>query len=436
MKPPPRACLLAAVAATLLAQQPADPTERLAKARALLVARASRLPDYTCVQTVDRQYFTHLHPQTPHTQPTCATITAENQRKGHNPTLASTDRLRLDVKVSHGNEIGTWAGASQFGSRSVFDLIGGGPYGTGMLGTLIGDTFENGGATYQYLGEDTTNGTRLAAYSFQVPVDSSHYRVKACFCDTPSASPGRDWTTTPFSGVFWLDPDTLELRRLTVQASHLSPETGICEAVTTIDYQKVPVGTGEFLLPRQSVIRVVSRDANESQSTAVYSGCREYLGEAAIRFDDAPAEELAKEKLPAIPVTAAPLPAGISFSLALTSPIDTDTAAAGDIVTAKLRKPIGTSDEVLAPAGAMVQGRIVQMQHTLRWPRHFTIAIRLEKLEVGGVSRPLYAIGDAPAWKSPLVAAFEFRTSRSHYVVPAGDESNWVTVAPPPEERK
>jgi len=65
------------------------------------------------------------------------------------PTLASrsklesSDRLRLVLKVSAGLEIGSWAD-SQFTVRNIFDLIGGGPYGTGMLGALITDIFVNG----------------------------------------------------------------------------------------------------------------------------------------------------------------------------------------------------------------------------------------------------------------------------------------------------
>ena len=433
MKPPLRACSLVAVTTALLAQQPADDTEILAKARALLVARARRLPDYTCVQTVDRQYFQHPHPLPRHRQPSCAAIAAENQRKPRALALAATDRLRLDVKVSRGKEIGTWAGASQFGSRSVFDLIGGGPYGTGMLGTLISDTFENGGATYQYLGEQTIDGARLVAYSFQVPVESSHYRIKTCDCPESSAS-GAHWTTTPFSGVFWLDPDSLELRRMTIQPHELPPEAGTCEAVTTIDYQKARVGTGEFLLPRRSAIHVVARDANETQATAVYTGCREYHGEATIRFDDAPAGG----QIQPAAAPAAPLPSGVSLSLALTAPIDTDTAAAGDVVTAKVVKPARyrASKVVLVPAGAKVEGRILQMQHWLQWPSHFTIAIRLEKLEVDGVSRPLYARGVAFPGRAPLAAEFTFSTNKKRYIVPAGYQSNWITVEPRLEEKK
>ena len=411
----------------LLAQQPTDPTALLAKARALLVARAKRLPDYTCVQTVDRQYFKHRHPQLPPLP--CAQIAAFNKDNPHDLGLQSTDRVRLELKVSQGMEIGAWAGASQFGARSVFDLIGGGAYGTGTLGTLLADIFENGGATYKYMGEETARGLKLAAYGYRVPAGSSHYEVKT----------GSDWTATAFSGVFWIDLDSLDLRRLVVDANELPPESRGCEAETTVEYQKVPVGTGEFLLPLRSAMRMVMTDATETRTTAVYSGCREYHGEATIRFDDAAvAGEVQAAASPTVP-----LPGSLSLSLALTSPIDTDTAAAGDIVTARLRKPVHIAKEVLVPAGATVEGRIVQMQHWLEKPRHFTISLLLEKLEVRGVATPLFArptwkdelagIVLPPMWQSPLVAAFVFTTDKNRHIVPAGYQTNWVTVAPQQE---
>src|ERR1035438_8645450 len=151
--------------------------------------------------------------------------------------------------------------------------------------------------------------------------------------------------------------------------STLSPGTAIWDV--SVEYQKVPVGTGEFLLPLRSAMRMVMTDATETRTTAVYSGCREYHGEATIRFDDAAvAGEVQAAASPTVP-----LPGSLSLSLALTSPIDTDTAAAGDIVTARLGKPVHMAKEVLVPAGATVEGRIVQMQHWLEKPRHFTISL-------------------------------------------------------------
>lgn len=430
MKPLPRACLFVAVTVALLAQQPSDPAELLAKARDLIIARAKRLPDYVCVQTVDRQYFNRRPRQ--HSPSTCAQSAALNKDNPHDLALHATDRLRLELKVSRGMEIGAWPGETQLGSRSVFDLASGGAYGTGALGAFFGDIFETGAATYTYVGEGMSGTIKLAVYGYSVPAGSSHYQVKT----------GSGWTPTAFQGAFWIDLDSLDLTRLMVDANELPPESGGCQDETTVEYQKVKVGTGEFLLPLRSSMRMVNTDATETRTTAVYSGCREYHGEATIRFDNAAMSgEVQADAAPA-----SPLPAGLSLSLALTSPIDTDTAAAGDIFTAKLRKPVRTSKGILAPAGATVEGRIVRMRHWLEQPRHFTISLMLEKVEVHGVTTPIYAKPSREAGstriylplmgQSPLVSVLEFTTDKPRHIVPVGYQTTWVTVAPPSEEKQ
>jgi hypothetical protein len=419
---------MAAVTTALLAQQPSDPTELLAKARDLIVARSKRLPDYTCVQTVDRRHFKHLQVRYP--PPSCAQITALDRDNPADLLLMATDRLRLQLKVSQDAEIGTWAGTSQFSSSSVFELISG-AYGTGTLGTFFGDIFEDGGAIYKYSGQTTAGGIKLAAYGYQVPLGSSHYEVKT----------GSGWTATGFSGFFWIDADSLDLRLLQVVAKEMPPETNGCEAETTVEYAKVKVGTGEFLLPVRSSMRMVMADATEMESTAGYSAWREYHGEATIRFDGEPAGG----EVPVAASASGPLPAGLSLSLALTSPIDTDTAAAGDVFVAKLRKPVRIAHEVVAAAGSAVEGRIVQMQHWMGTPRSFTICVLLS-MEVDGRATPLYArlsredesrgVHLPPFGQSPLAAALVFATDKSRHIVPAGYQTNWITVDPPAEERK
>jgi hypothetical protein len=432
------ACSAIAAAAALAAQQPLNPTEKLERARALVIERERRLPDYTCLQTVDRQYFKprHKHDQTPCDRP-------------HAPgdlVLASSDRLRLDLKVSQGEEIGSWPG-SQFTSANIFDLVGGGPYGTGVLGALISDTFVKGGASYQYRGEETSAGLPLSGYRYQVPAASSHYQVRS----------GSGWAPAAFSGEFWIDADSQKLRRLTAQSRGLPPESGACAVETTVDYQEAQAGTGAFLLPHESSMHIVMRDGNETQFAAAYSGCREYRGEATIRFDEAPTESAAQN--PTGPVAA--IPEGLSFSLALDEPIDSDKAAAGDLVKAKMRKPVrpSKSKTVLVPADAEVVVRIVKMQHVLGEHPRFEIGLMPEKVQVGGAWRPLHAkvevreslnVEDVqhgtvasdpgssasiiiipPAGQSPLISAFLFPTSRSRYVVPAGYVSEWETIGPP-----
>ena len=427
----PARLLIAVIAATalLFAQQPLDPTERLVRARNALAERDKRLPDYTCVQTVDRRYFKRRHMETP--PPGC------NQIRSLSPdtlVLEMTDRLRLDLKVSQGVEIGAWSDG-QFTSQSIFGLIDGGPYGTGTLGALISDVFLNGSATYGYTGEDTAIGTRLWAYSYQVPAGASHYQVRA----------GSHWIATAFHGAFWLDANSLDLERITEQATELPPETFACEAETAVDYQKVKIGAGEFLVPRHSSLRLVMQNETEAQIDAVYSGCREYRSEATIRFDQLPATGDTKTA----EAPAAHLPKGLTLSLGLTDPIDTDTAAAGDIVRARVRRAVRDHQckAVVAPAGSIVEGRIVQIQHWLDAPRRFQISLVLERLETGGVWRPLYArvhrqnsmleaLAVVPVGQSAVSAPFVFETNKSRYRVPAGYETEWITVELPEAQER
>jgi hypothetical protein len=122
---------------------------------------------------------------------------------------------------------------------------------------------------------------------------------------------------------------------------------------------------------------------------------------------------------------------------------------------AKVRKPVRdeVSKEILIPAGATVQGRILQMEHWLASPA-FHVAILLETLDVDGISSPLYARLDRPdelrnAQESsglrqrgmtitlppigrPMsVSSFVFRTRNRRFVVPPNYQSTWTTILPP-----
>jgi hypothetical protein len=434
-----RAGIIFAVAGAVCAQSLPDPTDVLAHARDRLLERRHRLPNYTCAQNVDRQY---LRPFVqPQPAPSCREM-REGEKSADSLQLYLTDRLRLDVKVSHGNEIGSWAGASQFDSRSIFDLVGSGPFGTGALGTFLTDIFTEGSASFEYDGEKPAGRGESYEYSFRVPLGASHYSVEV----------GHDWHAVGYEGLVRIDPQSFDLRYLLVRANELPPESETCEAVTSVDYDRVQIGTGNFLLPQRSRLHILMTDSTESDITTTYAACREYHGEATIHFEDEPAaiKTVQKGDVTA-PVT---LPVGLPVSLALASSIDTETAAAGDVLMEKVRKAVraNRSDDVLIPEGATVRCRIVKMRHWLDSPHRFEIAIRLETWEAGGLSTPIYAkpanvyeivasqmhrrripIVLPPAGEPASVATFVFQTSRDRYVVPRGFESNWITIAAPPK---
>lgn len=150
---------LAAVAASLAAFAPAaagDEADHMAllnRTRAQVVASLRHLPKYTCVQTVRRFRFqTGAH--------------AKLQGCGGAADLDAlplalywSDRARLDVTVSQGEEIFSWAGARKFETGPIDKIVGGGMTGTGDFGPFLMSVFT--GAAAPRTGIPAPNRTRL-----------------------------------------------------------------------------------------------------------------------------------------------------------------------------------------------------------------------------------------------------------------------------------
>jgi len=136
--------------------------------------RARRLPDYTCVQTVTRKYYRHPRLRVEPERYECDQLIAQRDKRNYKVELSAIDRIRLDVKVSGAVEIGSWAGAARFDSRSVLDLARG-SYQSGVMGPLLGDVFFNEATEFRYTGPDQSDSAELLAYTFQVDAGESHY---------------------------------------------------------------------------------------------------------------------------------------------------------------------------------------------------------------------------------------------------------------------
>jgi hypothetical protein len=75
-------------------------------------------------------------------------------KNGH-LSLQARDRLRLDVAVSGGDridEIYSWAAASRFDSRSIFEMVSNGPISSGAFGTYLIDVFQNPAVRFSFIG--------------------------------------------------------------------------------------------------------------------------------------------------------------------------------------------------------------------------------------------------------------------------------------------
>ena len=427
--------LFAASAALACAQD-----ARLAEARARILEAIRNLPRYTCTQTVDRSRFVDANG--PVRRANCDLILANRRNGISKPKLTQTDRLRLDVLNSdEGVEVYSWPGAGRTSVERIQDLAGEGDIGTGTFGPFLVNIFNGEGVQFIPDGAVEKDGARLLQYRYRVPEKSSHYRVEA----------GGSTRVVPFDGRFWIDAASLELRRLTVRTGELTTTTGHCEATTSVDFVRMRIGSSEYLLPRESVLETIRRDAAEARNITRYASCREFTGESIVRF-----EGLEETPEPGAPAAAAAFPAGVRLTAAFLDDIDTATAAAGDAVRARVVKSAalpGNRGPAL-PAGAVIHGRLLRLAHYLTFEPGFSFAIAFERVETGGRSLPFAATPDhamvltestarvqktyntAHVWSSgrrtgTRGGTFVFPTGAPEMVIPRGTESRWITVVPP-----
>ena len=106
---------------------------------AKLAATEHRIPNFTCVETVTRDYY-----QPGETRPRACSVLLE-QRKHRTKDLIlrhlSTDRLRLDVTMVRTGELFSRVGASNFDDKGIDHLVRDGPMGTGAYGVFLNLVF-------------------------------------------------------------------------------------------------------------------------------------------------------------------------------------------------------------------------------------------------------------------------------------------------------
>ena len=351
-----------------------DPVEVLLRLRDRVVERAMNMPNHTCVESVQRDQF---QPLSGPSVKSCDYRLAARKQSGNRLRLDLTDWLRLDVGVADGREIFSWAGASKFDEREIDEVIPEGAFGTGPFATMLLSVFMNRNPHFIFDGETTLDSVPVFQYSFRVPFEESHYRVKA----------HRDWVVTGFSGALMVNPKTADLARFIVRTDELPPATGTCEVDTTLDYAAPPRDGFQYLLPAETRQRFVGIDGSEGENTMSFASCREFIGESTLSFGQKPAAAGFLDGTGSSPA----LPPGLTLNIELRTPITFGKAAAGDRIEGTLLESVKdrVTQRTVALAGAKVSGRLtrVELQHS--GSGQYTIGLRWESLEADSVTIPL-----------------------------------------------
>jgi len=397
----------------------------LPKARAKVVESIAKLPKYTCVQTVRRSRFDPFYGSH---KKGCSHI-EEDSGKRQSIWLAWSDQLRLDVTISEGAEIFSWAGAREFQSSDARDIAGNGLTSTGDFGHFLMTIFGNeGAATFQSLGIERDGSQSLAVYQYRVPAPSSQYEIRL------STRP-RDVATLAYEGKFWIDSENAELRKMTIVVPHTPPRSETCRIDTDIEYHRVPIAGSQLLLPQLTLLKLWDSNGSRYENRTTYSACRAFQSESVLRTDSEPSTAItAADSAPENPSS---IPPGIVVRIALLSPISGESSFAGDAIEGEITEPLRSGDgKILAPQGALVRGRIVRLEQSLQPSHYFTVGLRFDTLRVDGREHPLHLeVITRPGNAFILAGANEKREGSGLFVFSAdtlmvkqGFVSEWTTA--------
>lgn len=328
--------------AAVVAARGDDPISQI---RSQVAERMARIPNYTCLETIERSWYASDYAGS-----------------------LIRDRMRFEVSVVEGQEQFAWPGGGPLDIHERQIILGRGLTKTGDFAGFLSAIFAPYGTTYMRVGEEATGARRAVRYDYRVPLEGSRYTI----------TQNGVTATVGFHGSFWVDPETLDLTRVELNADNIPRSFMRRSARIAIDYGLVAVGTGSFLLPRRTDVSTVSNSKRENRTTTLFSGCRQFLAESSISFEEKSVDQAAKQD-----DARAALPGGLVIEAALETPILRATAATGDLVQAEISKEIRSESGVVVPQGAVLEGRIVLLEARGSTQPADALAVRFTKVRFG-----------------------------------------------------
>ena len=285
----------------------------------------TKLPDYLCTETIEQSRIGVEG---------CSGADCED-----------IHRTRLDVGYLKGKQIFGWPGGASLSEFDVSRLVPGLVTDGDLLaiGRLL--LLSNPVITGQR--QENHSGLVTQRYDYRVPLEDSGWVLRRAI----------DQLRVGYRGYFRVDVNSLDVIEVVMAAEDLPPQD-IQAVERTMQYRRARIGSRDLLLPEKAVLLMTERNGHKIRTETRFSNCRQYTAESSLHFGSEPVGlESAKTSR-----TGVPLPDDFIVELALETEIDSDHAAIGDPVTAKLQKDAGKSLGVPIGNDSLLHGRINRLE--------------------------------------------------------------------------
>lgn len=342
-------------------QTPAIPPEvlLLARVKTKLKQQFRSLPDYTCLETIQRSRTASVNRAAQH-----------------------VDTIRLEVLFSGTKEMFDSPGGHNFTETNETKIVATGMVATGLFAQHLKGIFVDDNGLFTYRGEELLEGRPVARFDFVEPSLQSDYEL---------------WMNgihekVGLSGSFWADPASYDLLRIRIVGADMPPDLQIAQLATTIDYAPTSIGAAALILPQTAKVLLVQNSGENAFDAFEFTHCRAFRVQSAVSFDK-PADQLADVLISSRPgATFSPdMPGGLPIEVELATPIS-DQSAVGELIEAKIRGDVKTErGALIIRDGAIAHGRIRRLDRSDAFGGFFTIGLELTEIETGGEPLRFYA---------------------------------------------
>lgn len=228
-----------------------------------------RLPDFLCTQ-VTRRYYDPAGLEVWHLMDTVvARLGYAEQREDYKVVLVNNQPVSVSQEQL------------------------GGAVSSGEFGSLMREIFEPGTqAHFEWERWATLRGRRTHVFSYLVDQSKSKWRIR--YEQTQEIVPA-------YRGVFYVDPESNAVLRVTLEAVDVPPAFPIQQAGTVLDYDRAEIAGQSHMLPLKAVVRM-RQGKLLTRNDIEFRQYRKFTTEATITLVDTP-EPLPEEKVGEQPAT-------------------------------------------------------------------------------------------------------------------------------------